>query len=251
LTEYTQNNNLKFSRADRLYILAQVCKQNNQTPDSPAYFGLITRVCASKFNLGKDAAKEHAETLSAAYRADKWEALTKSETELEQDLASNTTATNITPQSHSVQAELKLLAQSAMPKPVQKIQTQQSEQQEVFTQKQQAQILHNLASQDTSDGIGRLILSTCRTELDNKHLSIQDIIALWRRHYPILDIEQRNGNILLIYWDGKTNIRENRQSQAPVNIEANSFHATPSEYAVDPQFKDAWFRANKPKNRIV
>lgn len=65
----------KFSRADRLYILAKTLSDKHLTPDSPTYAGFIIGVSAANFYRDKTAALEDAETLTSAYKTDKWHSI--------------------------------------------------------------------------------------------------------------------------------------------------------------------------------
>jgi len=212
----------EYSREDKLYILAQVCKQNNLTPNSPAYMGLIIRVCTSKFSLSIQAAKEHAETLSAAYRADQWQTITTQNEATTTETESNTATANITEQRVSIQPELTLLAQNSHPKPPKKMQPLQATQKESWTPNELARIFHQMAKNDTDlNNVGRLILSECRSETDNKHLQAHEIMQLRQKQYPLIEIEAKSSTILLIYWDGKE--YTHRHKPAPVMPERNCF----------------------------
>ena len=69
------NNKIKFSRDDRLTILAQVCLDNNVTPQKGNFAGLIRKVCLFHLHISENAAKELTRTLATIYRSDQWSSL--------------------------------------------------------------------------------------------------------------------------------------------------------------------------------
>ena len=82
-------------------------------------------------------------------------------------------------------------------------------------QKQIATVLFQLAKNDTCNDVGRLMLSDCRYEAGDKHLTIKDVIALWHKYYPTIEIEQATDNILLIYWSEKGALRKTMAPKIP------------------------------------
>jgi hypothetical protein len=104
------------------------------------------------------------------------------------------------------------------------------------TRKKIVTAFYQLAKNDTYNDVGRLMLSDCRYEADDKHLQIQDAIALWHKYYPTIEIEQATDNILLIYWKGKEALRGYRKSLAPKKPEINSFKANRYEEVAPEKF---------------
>lgn len=80
-----------------------------------------------------------------------------------------------------------------------------------------SQLLYNMALRDSFDGVGRLLVSDVKHDVD-RNLTVDKIIAVWKQHYPKYTIEQRSNNVLLIYWDGLEDTKGNRSTRTPVNI---------------------------------
>jgi hypothetical protein len=205
------------SREDRLYVLATVCKQKNVTPNSNTYMTIIQTVCCGKFLLSKIKARELASTLTSAYKHDRWN-------EILGENDSNTESHQDTPQ-------------TTFYKP---LKTKQSIQ-------QQAQTLQHIAKKDTFNGVGRLHLAEIQLELGP--LTADQIIGIWQAIYPEQTIQQ-NGNVLLIYWQGKTEMREQRNLKA--TIQPSPITMNPEkEFHVEPELQKDCESANKPSDKII
>jgi hypothetical protein len=202
------------SREDRLYVLATVCKQKGITPNGSTYMSVIQAVCCGKFLLTKAKARELASTLTSAYKHDHWaEILGETQTIIEQ--------TDIIIQRPDI----------VLP------------QKEELTIKQKAQMLHQLAKKDTFNGVGRLHLSTVQYEIGN--LTSDQIIGVWQATYPEQTIEQ-NGNVLLIYWEGKTNLREQRNMKTIIQPSPITMSVS-QDYHIEPELQKDSEPANKDK----
>jgi hypothetical protein len=200
------------SREDRLYVLATVCKQKGITPNGSTYMSVIQAVCCGKFLLTKAKARELASTLTSAYKQDHWaEILGETQTIIEQ--------TDIIIQRPDI----------TLPK------------QEKLSLKQQAKLLSNLAKKDTFNGVGRLHLAEIQFELGS--LSADQIIGIWQAVYPEQTIEQ-NGNVLLIYWQGKAEIREQRNLKAIIQPSPIKMSAS-QDYHIEPELQKDSEPANK------
>jgi len=82
--------------------------------------------------------------------------------------------------------------------------------------KLQARILHNLARQDSFDNIGRLFLAEAKQATQNPALYSDTIREVWREYYPEETAEQKQENLILIYFDGKEQTRNVRDAQKPI-----------------------------------
>jgi hypothetical protein len=194
--------------------LATVCKQKNVTPNSNTYMTIIQTVCCGKFLLSKIKARELASTLTSAYKHDRWgEILGEIEVQTDDHKTNNVKECFI--KSPSIKQTIK----------------------------QQAQTLKHIAQKDTFNGVGRLHLAEIQFELGQ--LSADQIIGIWQATYPEQTIEQ-NGNVLLIYWQGKANLREQRNLKA--TIQPSPITMNPEkEYHTEPEFEKDSEPANKDK----
>lgn len=211
----------RLPRSEKLYILSQVCIHNMVTPETPGYVGLIIRVCTSKFAMSRETAETYAADLKSAYEADYWEGLAaKHQPETDSVEAEPTTNTprvfEDTPK--TLDALNKLNFQSSSPiKTVPKQLVLEPQIAPATIAKQLLQMAHN----EDFNGVGRINLHEARYDLDDKTLTCKDIINLLKQFYPSLDAEQRAGNNILVYFDGKDGMRNIRslhkivQSSAP------------------------------------
>lgn len=190
------------TRQDRLYVLAEVCRQKGINPNHTAYMGTIIGVCAANFNIPKNKAREYAQILTSAYKADKWETILGATTPQPKE---QTTFYNPEPAAN--------------------------------TPKQDALILKGMAKRDTFNGVGRLILSEVQLEIGKA--TPEEIIETWNT-YNQKDTIEHDNNVFLIYWGGKADVKETRNLQ-PVrwNPPPPSMMGA-KEYYVEPAFeKDA------------
>lgn len=82
-----------------------------------------------------------------------------------------------------------------------------------------AETLCRIARQDTnSDNIGRLIISECQNELNYPTLNAQEILKVFHEYYPKAELDHRTQNVILVFWDGKEDIKNSRSMRTPVNI---------------------------------
>jgi hypothetical protein len=186
------------TRQDRLYVLAEVCRQRNLTPNSNTYMGMILGICAANFGLPKTKARELAQILTTAYKQDKWQNILGA----------------ITPTTPEAPAEF---AVYEAPK---------------NTPKRDAQLLKGMAKRDTFNGVGRLILSEVQLEIGKA--SPEEIMETWET-YNHKDTIEQSGKVFLIYWGGKADVKETRNLQpirwnppAPSMMGSNDIYKEPA-----------------------
>jgi hypothetical protein len=198
------------SREDRLYVLATVCKQKGITPNGSTYMSVIQAVCCGKFLLTKAKARELASTLTSAYKHDHWAEIL-GETTIEQ--------TDIIIQRPDI----------VLP------------QKDKLTIKQEAKIMFQIAQKDTFNGVGRLHFAEVQYELGA--LTADQIIGVWQATYPDKTIVQQ-GNVFLIYWQGKETVKEQRITKA--FIQPNPISMMPEkEFHSEPEYEKDSEPANK------
>lgn len=198
LKDYTKCN-----RSQKLYILSQICIINNVTPDTQGYVGLIVRACTAKLGVSKDQAQNYADDLASAYRADQWEGLAAAYQQEDEAPATSTPRT-FEPQTPTLNDLKNLNYQSSTP--IKRIEPQYCLDIELAP-KTIADTLIHMAHENDFNGVGRIFLAEARHELNDKTLTTQDITTLIKQYHPRADIEQRPGNQLLIYFEGKNNVR--------------------------------------------
>lgn len=199
------------NRSNQLTVLAQICTDNNVTPQQGNYAGLIRKICATHLYVSESKTKELTRSLTTAYYTDRWSSLLNpieehyeyTTNKLENlPVTSNTVATNATQERIQVHETMAFLTQNTHPEPPKKVEPQPTPQQDKLTEQQIAQIYYGVAQRETSNNVGRIILSDARDITDNKHLSIQEVHDLWIKFYPIIEAEIKS-NVLMIYWGGK------------------------------------------------
>ena len=229
----------KLPRSEKLYVLSQVCIANSVTPDSPGYAGLIIRVCTSKFAMSRETAETYAADLKSAYEADYWEGLAaKHQPETDSVEAEPTTNTprvfEDTPK--TLDALNKLNFQSSTP--IKKVEPQLAFPEPTYAPATITKQLIDLARKNDFNGVGRITLSEARYYLDDKTLRCEDIIRLIKQYYPKMDVEQRTGNVLLVYFDGKNNLRNIRDihkviQPATIILHPEVYHPPKLNYVKD------------------
>jgi hypothetical protein len=220
----------KYDRATKLFILASVCKQNNVTPDSPAFVGLIIRVCTSKLSLSTDSAKGYAEDLRAAYCADAWNTIAPSQETVEESPSNSTSESCI---NNPTFPTLKTFNPKMPCDPVKHIAPKHEAQPDTNTPHNQALTLLNLAQHDQWNGAGRITLSQARYELNDKSLRLDDVLSLLRAELPAIEFETRPGNTIYVYFNGKNASKTKQpvivQSMAPLMYAALTDNTTQIE----------------------
>lgn len=215
-----QNNKdfSKLPRAEKLYILSQACIQNMLTPDDTAFMGEIIRFCTSRFAMSKDTAKEYADDLISAYRADQWEGLAAAHQPDDIDTPQDLTQTpRVFTPTKSILDNYKI----ATCEPVKRVERKLAYEGETAPATL-AKTLYGMAQADQFNGVGRISIHEARNALDNRQLRAEDITALIKQYYPRADTEQRAGNIVLVYFAGKTVIKDKRYVQRIVQPPAPS-----------------------------
>lgn len=207
------------NRSDQLAVLAQICNDNKVTPQQGNYAALIRKICATHLYISEAKTKELTRSLTTAYYTDRWGSLlnpqeencefTPNRIELQPQnklenlpVTSNTVTTNATQERTQVHEAMMFLTQNTHPEPPKKVDPQPTPQQDNLTEQQIAQIFYGVAQRETSNNVGRIILSDARDITDNKHLSIQEVHDLWIKFYPVIEAEIKS-NVLMIYWGGK------------------------------------------------
>ena len=211
----------KFSREERLYILAKALTGKHITPDMNTYAGYIIGVSAANFYRTKEAALEDAETLTAAYKADQWRSI----------LAEETTPTETQPTYCAVSPSLneyKTFAPKTPCTPIKRIAPPNRTAEPEDTPFTQALRLLKLAEMNIWNGAGRVTLSEARYEFSDKTLTVQDMLRLFREHMPLLKVEQRAGNTVYVYMNEGLRCVKVVVPPAPPVLNA------PREYYVEP-----------------
>ena len=199
----------QYSRVDRLYILAKVCRQNNVTPNSPSYMGLIIRVATSKLSMSTDSAKEYASDLKSAYNADQWQGILCTETETE-TITENTAKVDANTPTLNV---LKTFNLTKPTEPIKHISPKLSAEEADYAPRTIAQRLIKIANHNNFNAVGRITLQQARDELDDKSLQLRDIKDLINQYAPTIDTETRPGNILLLYVKGRNTTAAYRKAR--------------------------------------
>lgn len=120
--------------------------------------------------------------------------------------------------------------------------------------KLQARQLHNLASQDTFDGVGRIFLLEARQATRNPTLATSDITDLWQEYYKDETAEETQFNLILIYFDGKETTRDIRQSHYTPIFETPIINSATGEEFQAPKpesFEPANFKTENQEDRII
>jgi len=215
---------VKINRETRLALLVEICQQNKLTPDKNTFSGFIIKVCVNNLSLTQTAAKEHLKALNISWRADQWKSIlgetniTLESTDFEfisgdKPDAEKFVVTTIEQKSEVFKSKTLDVLNNVKPEPVKRVMSSKNIQVDMLPEKQVAQVLYRRALQETSGGVGRLLLFDARDIMDNNKLSMRNLIQLWQRYYPTIDYDQATGNVLLIYWDGKTTFRSIRDTQ--------------------------------------
>jgi hypothetical protein len=236
-----RENNLsnKYSRNDKLYILAKVCTDNFITPNSTNYMATIIRVATSKLLISNESAHEYATDLTSAYHADRWHTIlygnqTTDETTTETPVNTTDTFDTQTPTLNT----LKICQGKTTP--VNHIESKHNAAQETdITPRDQAKIILELARKDIFNDIGRVSLAEVRYEFNDKTLRLTDIETLVTKHFPKIEVEQRPGNILAVYFDGKESVRDQRRAVRIVQPTAPPVRAIVVKPPVERYEKDA------------
>lgn len=222
-------------RAEKLYVLSQICIQNSITPADTGFTGLIIRVCTSKLATSTEQAKKYAEDLISAYNADQWEGLAESHrTEEERTEETLTNTPRVFEQTKSILDEYKIVSSG----PVKRVEKKLAYEGETAPASI-AKSLYSMAQSDQFVGVGRISIKEAQNELDNRALRGEDIIQSIKQFYPRADAEQRAGNLILVYFDGKNSIQKARHIQRVVQPQAPIMHP-PTLTAPTPRYeKDA------------
>jgi hypothetical protein len=116
----------------------------------------------------------------------------------------------------------------------------------------QARILHNLASSDQFDGVGRIFLLDARQALRKPELTSSDITDLWQEYYQDETAEEKQFNLILVYFDGKASVRNARSVRA-APVELNEFSACKNGDVIQPEdYRNPdCLPANKPEENMI
>lgn len=223
----------KFSRADRLYILAKALSDKHLTPDSPTYAGFIIGVSAANFYRDKTAALEDAETLTSAYKTDQWRSILGN---TETESPSLDTQCKVTPQTPTLNA-LKNFTLKTSCIPVKTIPPKHVAESETAPYTQ-AMILLRLAMNDMFNGVGRLSLAQARDALDDRSLKIEDVLSFLRCNIRDVVFEPRPGNMIYCYINGKNSVQAERKRRVIIP-EIPPQLIAPKEYYTEPPLESA------------
>lgn len=187
----------KYSRSDRLFILASACTQNGIEPNSTQYIPFIVGVCTSKLGVSGDAARELAADLRSAYLADKWQSIlygveaTDGVIETQEN-----TLSNFEPNTPTLNT-LKTFTLKQPCTPIKTVPPKHTETRETETAPHtQAAILLRLAQNDMFNGVGRFTLKQARYELEEPSLQLIDVLKLMRENIKDATFEARPGNTI-------------------------------------------------------
>jgi hypothetical protein len=116
--------------------------------------------------------------------------------------------------------------------------------------KLQSRILHNLARCDCFDGVGRIFLKEAQEATRTPDLTVEAILTLWQEYYPLETAEEKQSNLILIYFDGKTVTQNNRELQK-INY-VPQFEAPIKNEELKPEtYEPNDFPATNPEDRII
>jgi len=222
----------KHSHSERLYILAKACMEKNVNPEKGNYAGFVRGICAGELFIRNKAAQELIEDLTLAYRYDKWQCLLETENETEQPQETATyTLNKIVLQPPRVNP----LKNLTLNEPLQPVKTVQPKTLDMDaekyltkiaapgpTEKQYAQIFYAKAEHDILNGIGRITLSDAK-EITKDNITVEQVQSLLQTYYVDLETEIR-GNLLLIYFDGKSTVRSLRDLDRAIQPKNPVYH---------------------------
>ena len=222
----------KFSRADRLYILAKALSDKHLTPDSPTYAGFIIGVSAANFYRDKTAALEDAETLTSAYKTDKWHSIIYGAIGTDGTIeAAAHTHSKVTPQTPTLNA-LKTFTLKTPCVPVKTVPPKHVAESETAPYTQAMQLLR-IAEGDMFNGVGRLSLAQARDALDDRSLKVEDVLSFLRCNIRDVVFEPRPHNMIYCYLNGKNTVQANR-SRRVIIPELPPQLSAPKEYYTEP-----------------
>jgi len=206
-----------YSRSNRLYILARALTDKHMTPDSSTYAGFIIGVSAANFYRDKDSALEDAETLTSAYKKDKWQCIltgtnTEAPSTLETDKEAPCTSDKVEAKTPTLNT-LKTFNLTGPCTPVKKLTPKPKPAQETApAEHEQSLCLLALARRDVWCGVGRVTLAQARDQLENKTLTIDDVQRFIQRELPGIEVEKRSGPSLAFFLEGKTVVQAKREA---------------------------------------
>lgn len=227
----------KFSRADRLYILAKALSDKHLTPDSPTYAGFIIGVSAANFYRDKTAALEDAETLTSAYKTDKWHSIiygvegTGGTIETASTISSKVNAPTPT------LFDVKTFTLKTPCVPVKTVPHKHVAESETAPYTQAMQLLR-ISENDMFNGVGRLSLAQARDALDDRSLKVEDVLSFLRCNIRGVLFEPRPGNMIYCYINGKNSVQVERQRRVIIPEMPPQLIA-PKEYYTEPPLESA------------
>ena len=253
----------QLQKDDALEYIILYTQKAGLTPNDNTFAGITIKICISKFAMQRAEAKKILDLLNTAWRTDHWrrfkETLIRNPDPQPTATTPNPTPTaTATPRKfeealNEIQRTITKITQSKH-QPINLPTTQKPTQQDHINNKQFIQTLYSTAKKDTDpSNVGRITLSDARDIADNQHLNCNDIRNLWRIHYPLHDIEQRQGNILLIYWDGKENLKREKPTvkQPPPQIDNYAvYHVFKADKKKKEDYNPDTFKAT-PENYMI
>lgn len=223
-------------REDRLAAIAAELRQRKLTPDSTLFRGVVQRIACGDFLTTTNVAQQDADTLTVAYKRNKWSVLlgeSGETTELEpNDSPPSPPSPTLAPTQFKIIEQdrteihqiLSKLENSNSPE-IKLMPQKTATQPDKISDETLAQILYRMAKDSTGqeNSTARIVLFDVRDAADNKHLSIQDALAIWQQFYPTIQAEAVNSTIIKVYFDGKDALKDKIKLQAPIIPEAYSF----------------------------
>lgn len=203
------------NRQERLRALALTCKRNGVDPSQNRFAGVIRSIDVTYMHVTVAVASQDTEELIVAYKGDQWRNIIGEEAPVEK--AKQLPVLNPIVTRTTLKEELAKIQSANSHVEIKHLPTYISTQKDYISDDDLIKTLYQKARREASnDNVGRILLSDARDVADNKHLTIQEIIVLWRKTYPAIEVEQRTGNVILVYWDGKNSLRNIRSTRSPI-----------------------------------
>lgn len=202
-------------RKERLRTVARLAKENGINPDMNTFAGFVIKVVCTNFGLTRATANQDLDSLVIAW-TDKWKTLLNDEEVIvEEDAQPKTRPLPELEKPSDVRAFLA----SWKPKcePVKRVERKtEVSYNQPWTRNEIAVILYSKARNDMFDGVGRVLLSEARELADNKLLSFEEMVNIFQRKYPTINVSRASGNIMLVYFNGREALKIYRKVNAKV-----------------------------------
>ncbi len=208
-------------KRSRLIAIAETCIKNHVVPDNTSFINIVNRVSCGLLLCSPNQAKQDAQILRLAYKADGWRSLLGKEEKPEnkntiQPSFSPACVVDVREQQRTEVKESLAKISTCVSEEIKRMPQVENTQPDNLTEEDKAKILYRLAQQDVNDGVGRLLLFDVRDRLDDKHLTMENIIELWQKHYPTITIDPKTSNVAHIYLEGKDKTLQQRKQREPI-----------------------------------